>query len=80
MRSIGYSIAERVLEAEFLTGEIYRYYLVPETVWEELKNVASKGAFFNQRVRDRFPMVNVTPGLPDKLRAELEQSLRKSDS
>jgi lysyl-tRNA synthetase class 2 len=78
--SIGYSAADRVLEAEFRSGEVYRYFLVPATIWEALQSADSKGAFINERVRDHFPVVNITPAPQTDLSAALEKSLQSQKS
>ena len=53
LSSVGYSSAA-TLELEFLSGAIYRYFAVPQTVFEGLIAAASKGAYFNRNVRGRF--------------------------
>lgn len=53
--SIGYDRAEHVLEIEFVTGSVYRYRLVPESVHRALMAAPSHGRFFNTRIRDRYP-------------------------
>ena len=53
LSSIGYSI-DATLELEFRSGAIYRYFAVPQTVFEGLIAAASKGAYFNRIVRNCF--------------------------
>lgn len=53
LSSIGYSI-DTTLELEFRSGAIYRYFEVPQAVFEALIAAESKGAFFNRNVRSRF--------------------------
>ncbi len=53
LSSIGYSI-DAILELEFRSGAIYRYFAVPQAVFEGLIAAESKGAFFNRNVRSRF--------------------------
>lgn len=43
------------LEIEFMSGRRYRYLDVPAAIYRALLNSASKGAFFNARIRNRFP-------------------------
>ena len=50
---MGYSI-EATLELEFRSGAIYRYFAVPQAVFQELIAAESKGAYFNRHVRNRF--------------------------
>ena len=51
--SIGYQAG--TLEIEFVDGDVYRYFLVPRGLFIEFLQAESKGAFFNERIRDRFP-------------------------
>jgi len=53
LSSIGYSI-DATLELEFRSGAIYRYFVVPQTIFEGLIAAESKGAYFNRNVRNRF--------------------------
>lgn len=55
MKSIGYDRASRVLEIEFHNDRLYRYFVVPHSVYRELMDAASQGKFFNERIRDRYP-------------------------
>ena len=54
LQAVGYDHRTCVLEAEFRTGEIYRYYLVPRSGFEGLMRADSKGSYFNRKIRDRF--------------------------
>jgi len=51
----GYDPALRTLEVEFVSGEVYRYFLVPVRVWRELRDAESAGSYFNTAVRDHYP-------------------------
>ena len=59
LSSIGYSI-DATLELEFRSGAIYRYFAVPQTVFEGLNAAESKGAYFNRIVRNRFRYQRLT--------------------
>ncbi len=64
IRSIGYDPAASVLEVE-LTGEparVYRYFDVPYSVLDELISAGSKGAYFNEHVRDLYAYEEDPPG------------------
>jgi KTSC domain-containing protein len=52
--SIGYS-AHAILELEFRSGALYRYFAVPPSIVEKLLAADSKGAYFNRKIRTRFP-------------------------
>jgi hypothetical protein len=54
LKSIAYSI-DTTLDLEFRSGATYRYFAVPQSVFEALLAAESKGAFFNRNVRNRFP-------------------------
>jgi lysyl-tRNA synthetase, class II len=43
------------LDLEFRGGRVYRYFTVPRAVAEGLQGAASKGAYFNRSIKDRFP-------------------------
>jgi KTSC domain-containing protein len=55
MKSIGYDRTNRILEIEFHNDRLYRYFVVPHSVYQELLEASSPGRFFNERIRDRYP-------------------------
>ncbi len=57
LASAAYSDA--TLELEFRNGSIYRYFAVPPEVFQALLAAQSKGAYFNQSIRDHFPFQRV---------------------
>lgn len=59
LRSLGYDVRRRVLEVEFLSGKIYRYFEVPGLLLLRLLAADSIGAYFNRHVRDRFRYAEV---------------------
>lgn len=59
LRSVGYDEEFKILEIEFKQGRIYQYNNVPLTHFMGLMNAASKGRFFAQYIRDRFPTKRV---------------------
>ncbi|MGQ4659260.1 KTSC domain-containing protein [Lysobacter sp. F6437] len=54
LRSVGYDGKRQVLEIEFQSGELYRYFDVPASVHAGLMEAQSHGEYFSQHVRDRF--------------------------
>lgn len=54
LASVEYS-SDQSLDLKFRSGSTYRYFAVPHAVVEELIAAESKGAYFNQRIRNRFP-------------------------
>jgi hypothetical protein len=53
LASMGYSI-EAILDLEFRSGAIYRYFAVPPAVVEGLLAAQSKGVYFNKHIRNHF--------------------------
>jgi len=53
MRSVGYDAGERVLEIEFPNGDVYRYFDVPESVYDGLMDAESHGTYFHRNIRGR---------------------------
>jgi hypothetical protein len=60
IRSIEYDDEERALLITFTSGLAYRYAAVPEVEYDALLSAASKGVFFNDRIKDRYPFTQVT--------------------
>lgn len=52
--SVGWDPSTRMLEIEFTSGRIYRYFDVPEIVHAGLVRAKSIGQFLNERIRDRY--------------------------
>jgi hypothetical protein len=53
LSSVSYSI-DATLDVEFRRGAIYRYFAVPQAVFDGLIAAESKGAYFNRNLRTRF--------------------------
>lgn len=54
LNSVGYDPARHVLEVEFTSGRVYRYFDVPRREVERMLRAPSRGAYFSERVRDRY--------------------------
>ena len=54
IRTFEYDTERRELTVTFVTGRIYRYYKVEPEVAEAFRIAASKGRFFNLRIRDQY--------------------------
>lgn len=52
--SAGYESADRSLEIEFVGGGVYRYYEVPEAIYEQLMSADSHGRYFMAHIRDSY--------------------------
>jgi len=54
IRRYAYDADGHRLEIEFVTGRRYRYADVPPAIADAMTRAASKGGFFNRRIRDRY--------------------------
>lgn len=54
LKAVKYDPETALLEVEFHSGEVYRY-LTPAGTYRELLQAESKGRYFNQHIRNRFP-------------------------
>lgn len=59
LRSVGYDEFLLVLETEFNSGAVYRYYGVPAEVHDELINAESVGKYFNANVKSKYNFLKV---------------------
>jgi hypothetical protein len=59
LRCVGYEEPTRLLEVEFHSGEIYRYFGVPARLVLELLEADSIGRFFNAYIRSKFEFEKV---------------------
>ncbi len=57
IRSFAYDPAAHRLDVQFVSGRTYSYLDVPEREVAALNSAASKGGFFNRRIRDRYRFV-----------------------
>src|SRR5689334_4233500 len=59
IRSVGYDLDNSVLEVEIIgtvgDSRVYEYFDVPLSIYNELMEAASKGAYFNEMIRDMYP-------------------------
>jgi len=61
LRGVGYDANRRVLEIEFISGEVYRYFDVPAPIHAGLMAAGSHGEYFNDHIRDRFEYTHLDP-------------------
>lgn len=54
LASVGYEPAGAVLEVQFTSGGLYRYYGVPAEVHRALMGADSRGHYFAEHIRDRY--------------------------
>ena len=55
IESVGYDPGTAVLEVEFTSGEVYRYFAVPPSVYRSLLEADSPGHYFGEVVREVYP-------------------------
>jgi lysyl-tRNA synthetase class 2 len=54
IRTFHYAPQKAELDVRFVSGRRYIYHDVPAALAEAMRQALSKGAFFNQYIRDRF--------------------------
>ena len=52
---VAYDEAQELLQVEFCSRAVYLYFGVPGAVHQALLGAPSKGRYFNQTIRGRFP-------------------------
>ena len=55
LASVSYHPLRQLLDLEFCTGELYRYFNVPAACYHGLLEADSKGTYFNYNIRNHFP-------------------------
>ena len=55
LAALAYDDGREILQLEFRSGRKYQYFGVPATVCEGLLRASSKGKYFNEVIRGRFP-------------------------
>jgi hypothetical protein len=59
LATIAYDEIHEWLQLEFRSRALYQYFRVPATVHEGLLSAPSKGSYFNQEIRGKFPYSRV---------------------
>jgi len=62
--SLGYSAAHEVLDIEFRSGLVYRYFAVPPDAFASLLAAPSLGAHFNRAIKSRFDYARLNDAEP----------------
>lgn len=60
LATVGYDEARELLQVEFCGRAIYRYFGVPAAVHQHLLSAPSKGSYFKQAIRGRFPFCPIS--------------------
>lgn len=53
--TVSYDEARALLQLEFCSRAVYQFFRVPAAVHQSLLAARSKGRYFNQAIRGRFP-------------------------
>jgi type VI protein secretion system component VasK len=61
LATVIYDEVRAVLQLDFLSRALYQYSDVPQEVHEALLSAPSKGRYFNQAIRGRFPFARISP-------------------
>ena len=59
LASIGYDAVAKILDIEFNSGKVYRYYNVPEDIHSQLMKAESAGKFFTASVRNVYESIEI---------------------
>jgi len=62
LATIAYDRTRELLQLEFNSRALYQYFGVPATVHEALLCAPSKGSYFNQVIRGKFPYSRICNG------------------
>lgn len=49
--SVGYDADKEELEVEFRGGKVYRYYEIPQDLYDGFMDASSKGKYFHRKVK-----------------------------
>jgi len=60
IKNIQYDAGTATLRVEFVSGMIYEYQEVPESVYLGLKTSGAKGVYLNQQVKGRYAYKKIT--------------------
>ncbi|MER7708687.1 KTSC domain-containing protein [Kitasatospora sp. NPDC097605] len=54
LRAVGYDESTELLRIEFLGGDLYEYFEVPEGIYRGLMSARSHGRFFSSTIRGKY--------------------------
>ena len=60
LSAVAYDAYQQLLQLEFRDHSIYRYFNIPPKIHERLMRAPSKGQYFNNAIRGRFPFVQAS--------------------
>jgi hypothetical protein len=59
LATVAFDEAQELLRLEFCSRAVYLYFGVPAAVHQALLGAPSKGRYFNQAIRGRFPFCRI---------------------
>ena len=59
LHSVGYDPESQTLEIEFLSGGVYRYSEVPESVYRSLLSASSHGKYFHEYIEGKYSYLRI---------------------
>jgi hypothetical protein len=59
LATVAYDHASHILQLEFRSGAVYRYFGVPAEMHDGLLGASSKGRYFNREIREHFRHVHI---------------------
>ena len=62
LATIAYDRTHELLQLEFNSRALYQYFSVPVAIYEGLLQASSKGNYFNQAIRGKFPYSRISNG------------------
>ena len=68
--TVSYDDTRELLQLEFCSRAVYQYFNVPAVVHQSLLDASSKGCYFNQAIRGRFPY---------RLIADIDAAAKRAD-
>ena len=60
IRDSQYDEDRKTLDIALVTGKTYRYFGVPQDVYDEFSVADSKGRFYNRYIRDGYKCIELT--------------------
>jgi KTSC domain-containing protein len=71
LATIAYDSTRELLQLEFNSHAVYQYLGVPVSVHEALLRALSKGRYFNQSIRGRFPYSRLSHGQEERVEQDM---------
>lgn len=62
LATVAYDRTRELLQLEFNSRTLYQYFGVPASVHEGLLRAPSKGSYFNQAIRGKYPYSRISHG------------------